>query len=128
MIAQSPAEAAALLDEAFRRGDLEAVLELYEDGAVMVVEQERLATGKGEISAVYRWFFANLKGAAKQGKTYVIEAGDIALLTSEWNVTHTTTGGDLMSRETCASVIMRKHPEGGWRIVVDYSWSYEVPM
>jgi ketosteroid isomerase-like protein len=126
MFTRSPAEAVELLDEAFDRGDLEAVLEFYEDGAVLVVEQERLATGKEEIRAVYRWIFASIKGAARQGETYVIEAGDIALLTSKWNISYMTAGGDFVSRESFASVIMRASPDVGWRIVVDHSWSRDV--
>ena len=126
MVTRSPAEAVELLDEAFDRGDLEAVLDFYEDGAVLVVEQERLATGKEEIRAVYRWILANLRGSARQGETYVIEAGDIALLTSKWAVSYVTSGGDFVSREAFASVIMRESPYGGWRIVVDHSWSRDV--
>jgi|SRR5215204_613790 len=126
MMTQSPAEAVELLDEAFDRGDLEAVLDFYEDGAVLMAEQERLATGKEEIRAVYRWILANLKGAVRQGETYIIEAGDIALLTSKWNVSYMTSGGEFVSRESFASVIMRESPDGGWRIVVDNSWGHDV--
>ena len=36
MLARTPLEAVELLDEAFNRGDLEAVLSPYEDGASSV--------------------------------------------------------------------------------------------
>ena len=121
---QSPADAAGLLEEAINRGDLDAAMDFYEDGAVMVVDQERLATGRAEIGAVYRWLFANHKGAARQGETYIVETGDIALLTSKWNASGVTSGGDFVGRESCASVVMRKNPDGGWRIVVDSSWGH----
>ena len=126
MIARSPAEAVELLDEAINRCDLDAVMDFYEDGAVLVADQERLATGKEEIRAAYRWILANLKGAARQGETYIIEADDIALLTSKWNVSYMTSGGEFVSRESFASVIMRESPDGGWRIMLDNSWSHDV--
>jgi uncharacterized protein (TIGR02246 family) len=122
MVARNPLEAVELLDEAFNRGDIEAVLELYEDAAVMVVEPGRLATGKAEIRAAYEWIFANIEGAARQEKTHVIESGDIALFTSRWSFSGTASDGSSVARESYASVILRKNESGGWRIVVDNSW------
>ena len=126
MIARNPLEAVELLDEAFNRGDIEAVLDFYEEAAVMVVEPGRLATGKTEIRAAYEWIFANIKGAAKQEKTHVIEAGDIALFTSKWSFSGTASDGSSVSRESYASVILRKDGGGGWRVVVDNSWGHAV--
>lgn len=126
MIAQSPDKAVELLDEAFNRGDLEAVLDFYEDDAVMVAEPGRLACGKDEIRAIYQWIFANIKGTAGQEKTHVIEAGDIALFTSKWNFSGVAAGGGSVSRESFASVVLRKGRDGGWRVVVDNSWGYAV--
>src|ERR671933_1277906 len=107
MITRSPLEAIELLDEAFNRGDLEAVLNFYEDEAVMVAEPGRLAAGKSEIRAVYEWIFANIRGVAKQEKTHVIETGDIALFTSKWSFSGTAPGVDSVSRESYATVILR---------------------
>ena len=122
MIARNPLEAVELLDEAFNRGDIEAVLEFYEEAAIMVVEPGRLATGKAEIRAAYEWIFANMKGAGRQEKTHVIEAGDVALFTSKWSFSGTASDGSSVARESHASVILRKNEGGGWRIVVDNSW------
>jgi uncharacterized protein (TIGR02246 family) len=121
-MARSPLEVVELLDEAFNRGDIEAVLDFYEDGATMVVEPGRLAAGKPELRRVYEWIFSNIKGAAKQEKTHVIEAGDIALFTSKWSFSGMTMDGNSVSRDSYASVIMRKQGDGEWRIAVDNSW------
>lgn len=125
-MAKSPLEAVELLDEAFNRGDIEAVLDCYEDGAVVVAEPGRLAMGKAEIRAVYQWVFANIKGTARQEKTHVIETGDLALFTSRWSLSGTSLSGDSVSRESFASVVLRKNSNGDWRIVVDNSWGYAV--
>lgn len=97
---QTPLETIERLDEAFNRGDLEAVLDFYEDSAVMVIEPRRMATGKAEIRAAYEWIFANIKGVAAQEKTHVIETGDIALFASKWNFSGTFANGDSASRES----------------------------
>lgn len=126
MIARTPLEAVELLDDAFNRGDLEAVLGFYEDGAAMVVEPGRLATGKAELRRAYEWIFGNINGRAEQIKTHVIEAGDVALFTSEWRFTGTSADGRSVSRQSYASVILRKQADGGWRVVVDNSWGHAV--
>ena len=122
MPAQTPLEAIELLDELFNRGDLEAVLSFYEEGATIVVEPGRVAAGKVEIRGVYEWIFANIKGSARQEKTHVIEAGDLALFTSRWRFDGTALDGTNVSRESYASVILRRQPDGRWLIVVDNSW------
>src|SRR5437899_44929 len=114
MITQTPLETIELLDEAFNRGDIEAVLDFYEDDAVMVAEPNRVVTGKIEIRATYQWIFANIKGTATQEKTHVIETGDIALFTSKWNFAGAMLNGDSASRESYASVILRRQADGRW--------------
>jgi uncharacterized protein (TIGR02246 family) len=118
----SPLETIELLDEAFNRGDLEAILDFYEEGATVVLEPGRLATGKSELQRSYEWILSNIKGVARQEKTHVIETGDIALFTSKWSYSGTTSDGTPVSRESYASVVLRKHADGNWRIVVDNSW------
>src|SRR5260370_39698554 len=105
MTAQTPLETVELLDEASKRGDIEAVLDFYEEDAVMVAEPNRLATGKAEIRATYEWIFANIKGTATQTKTHVIETGDVALFTAKWNFSCVMLNGDSASRASYASVI-----------------------
>src|SRR5215213_2285688 len=108
MIQRTPLETIKLLDEAFNSRDIEAVLEFYEESAVIVVEPNRLASGKAEIRAAYEWIFGNINGTATQEKTHVIETGDIALFTSKWSFSGAMANGDSVSRESYASVILRR--------------------
>ena len=122
MIALTPLETVELLDEAFNRGDLEAVMDFYEEEAVIVVEPGRLATGRAEIRSAYEWIFKNIKGIARQEKTHVIESKDVALFTSKWSFEGETSDGTPVSRQSYASVILRREADGRWRIIVDNSW------
>jgi uncharacterized protein (TIGR02246 family) len=118
----NPLETVAMLDEAFNAGDLEAVLNFYEEDAAIVLEPGRIVTGKPELRRAYLWILSNIKGTARQEKTHVIETGDIALFTSRWNYTGTTSDGNTLFRESYASVVLRRQADGEWRIVVDNSW------
>ncbi|MDQ3817093.1 MAG: SgcJ/EcaC family oxidoreductase [Acidobacteriota bacterium] len=106
------------LDEAFNRGDLEAVLDFYEDGAVVVLEPGRTVQGKAGLREAFQAIFA-LDGVARQIKTAVIEAGDVALFISKWNFSGKTTDGTPFSRESIATSVFRKQADGRWRCVID---------
>jgi len=118
----SPLETVELLDDAFNRGDLEAILGFYEEGAAMVLEPGRIVAGRPELRRAYEWILNNIRGVARQEKTHVIDAGDIALFTSKWSYSGATTDGGPVSRESYASVVLRRQRDGDWRIVVDNSW------
>jgi uncharacterized protein (TIGR02246 family) len=126
MAQADPLKVVELLDEAFNCGDIEAILDFYEDGAVMVIEPGRLATGKDELRRTFEWMLTNIKGVAKQERTHVITAGDIALFLSKWSYTGASVDGAPFSRESYATVILRKGAEERWRIVVDNSWGLAV--
>ena len=79
MANNTPEEAVARVDEALNEGDIEAILDFYEDGAVMVAEPGRIVQGKANMRETFEAIL-RLKGVARQLKTHVIEAGDLALL------------------------------------------------
>jgi ketosteroid isomerase-like protein len=62
MLARSPEEAVHFLDRAFNDGDVDAILSFYEDAAVVVTEQGKMARGKAEL----RSFFSGLQALVPQ--------------------------------------------------------------
>lgn len=111
-------ETVSLMDEAFNRGDLEAVLQFYDDEAAVVLEPRRTVKGKAALRAAFEAVFA-LQGIARQIKTHVIESGDTALFISRWNFSGKTPDGTSFSREAVATSVFRRQPDGGWRCVID---------
>lgn len=109
------------MDEAFNRGDIEAVLDCYEDEAVMVLEPGRLVQGKAAMREAFRAILG-FEGVATQIKTNVIEAGGIALFTSKWNFTGKTPDRTPFSRDSVATSVFRKQADGKWRCIVDNSY------
>lgn len=61
-----------MVDDAFNRGDLEAVLDFYEATAVVEMEPGKLARGTAELREFFKRVMGS--GASKQLKTNVIEA------------------------------------------------------
>jgi ketosteroid isomerase-like protein len=118
-------ETVEMLDEAFNRGDIEAVLAFYEDEAVVVVEPGRLARGKVAIRAAFEFVFS-LQGMAKQIKTNVVESGDLALFLSKWTFTGTLPDGTPFTRESTATCVFRKNSGGEWRCLIDNSYGTAV--
>src|ERR1043165_3141609 len=64
------------MDEAFNRGDVDAVLDFYEDEAVVILEPGRVAQGKDKLREAFQFVFS-LQPVARQIKTHVIEADDL---------------------------------------------------
>jgi ketosteroid isomerase-like protein len=118
MIADSPGHAVEILDEAFNRGDLDAVLNFYEANAVVVREPGRLARGHVEI----RDFFtgAMQSGAhAKQLKTSIIEADGVALFLSRWTLNLPDAEQGTTNREFTATTVLRRQADGTWKALID---------
>jgi ketosteroid isomerase-like protein len=78
VIPSTPEQAVEMVDRAFNEGDIETVLNFYEDGAVVVTEPGKIARGKGELRSFFEQVLAS-KLSARQMKTYVLEADGIAL-------------------------------------------------
>ena len=123
MLAKSPQEAVRLLDEAFQRGDVDALLSYYEHNATMVVRPGMLATGTAELRRTFETILASFAEppAVVQEKVHVIEVGDIALFTSKWNLIGQAVSGEKVERTAYASAVFRKQSDGGWKLVVDNS-------
>jgi uncharacterized protein (TIGR02246 family) len=120
MIATSPEHAVELMDRAFNDGDIDAVLNLYEDFAVVVTEPGKTARGTDELRRFFKAVVAS-GASARQIKTHVIEADDLALFLSRWTLTSGTGDGDVSSRQFVATTVFRKQPTGGWKAIIDNS-------
>jgi uncharacterized protein (TIGR02246 family) len=121
VLATSPQEAVALADAAFNRGDIDAMLEFYEADAVLLFEPGRAVRGRAALADALRSLLTSRPTAAHR-KQHVIEAGDLALWTSQWSVTGTAPDGSPMSVSGCNSVVFRRGADGGWRVAVENPW------
>ena len=118
MIVSSPERAVDMLDKAFNEGDLETVLRLYEDAAVVVTEPGKLARGKEELRRFFEEVMAS-RPRARQLKTHVVEADGIALFLSRWTLaSHNSMEAP---KRFVATTVFRKQPNGEWKVLIDNS-------
>ncbi len=117
MALSSPQETVLALDDAFNRGDLEAVLAFYDDHAVMVMPG-RLARGKAELRQAFREIMAT-RPTVKQERTFALEADGVALFISRWTLTRTAATEE--PRHFVATAVFRRQTNGDWRCLIDNS-------
>ena len=118
MPAHSPEEIDIAFSEALNAGDGEAVLSLYEPGAVFVVPTGELAEGTAAIAEAVGAFFA-MKPRIDLRTEKVLRSGDLAMVSSSWNVTGTAEDGSPVEMTGNSTVVVRKQADGTWKLVLD---------
>ena len=102
--------------------DLDGVMALYAPDAVMVLMDGTTVTGTAAIREQLAGVLA-LQGRMTIRTRYVVEAGDLAVLSNEWTI---TAGDQTMSAVTAE--VARRQPEGGWLYVIDHPFASLEPQ
>ena len=93
--------------------DVDGFVALYAANAHMVLPDGSTITGHEAIREVAAQVCA-MKGRMSVTTRYVIEAGDLAILSNEWTL---TAGGESMSAITAE--VAQRQPDGGWLYIID---------
>ncbi len=118
MPARTPEEVDRCLAEAFRAKDLEAILALYEPGATFIAQPGQPVTGLAAIRVAIQELLS-IKPHLQLEVTRVLQAGDIALLSSTWTLTGTTPEGNALTMSGNGMEVVRRQSDGTWRYVID---------
>ncbi len=105
------------VEEGVNSRDLEGLMALYAPDASLVLPDGSTATGADAIREQLAGLLA-MDGRMTVRSRYVIEAGDLAVLSNEW----TYTAGDQTMGAITAEVA-RRQPDGGWLYVVDHPFA-----
>ncbi len=113
-IARSPEHAIEILDRAFNEGDLETIMNFYDESAIVVPQPGIEARGKAAIREMYAKM---LKPGimARQLKIRVLEADGIALFISQWSLRRPEQG----EATFISTTVLRQQHDGGWRALID---------
>ncbi len=112
MPARAPEELDVLIQQAFNHGDLDAVVALYEPGAVFSNQRGELRSGSDAIRQEMAPFTV-MKPDIKIEVTKVVAAGEIAVMYSRWSQ---TTPSQMSGR---AVEVARRQQDGNWLFVID---------
>lgn len=101
---------------AFNSRDINHLLALYEEHAVLRIDAEKTYTGRTAI-AVELGKLLRLPGEMVSHNNFCIEHGEIALLRADHSIVDT--GGTVIFSGSSAEVV-RRQAAGGWRLAVHY--------
>ena len=107
MTVGTPEQVVEMLDQVFNESDIDAVLNFYEEGTVVVTEPGKSIRGRGELSQFFEQVFAS-KPSARQLKTYVLEAEGIALFLPRWTLSGIGPNDSCAPRCLVATTVFRK--------------------
>jgi len=113
MPATKPQEIHTLFLDAFNRGDVEALVALYEPGALLVTGRGTVV-GHEAIREAYQHILAG--GSRMELRTHVVlESGDgLAVLHAGWTFHRGGSATPGLSTE-----VLRRQPDGSWLFVID---------
>ena len=123
MSMQNPRQLLQALEKAYNDGDIDALIELYEPGATVILEPGRPVMGHAAMRMALAQLLA-LGGHMQLRITAVIESGDIAVAYGEWSLTGATDpDGSPVNLEGRSTEVMRRQSDGSWLDVIDDPYS-----
>ena len=121
MSTHNPDEVVQAFFRAFNRGDLDAVMAMYEPQASMVVRSDHIAEGRAAVREALVGFLA-MKPTLMPEKYRIVTANDLALSIIKWSLKGTGPDGQPVRMEGTSSDVMRKQPDGRWLFAIDNPW------
>jgi len=107
--------------EAFNRGDIEGLLSLYAQDAVIVPEPGKQVSGKDAIRAALEGFLS-LKVPMTIETLSTVVVGDIAQTRGRWALRGTGPDGKPVEMGSATAEVWKRQPDGTWLTVIDDPW------
>ena len=111
-------------DRAIVAEDFDALLDIYTDDAVLVVEPGRNAKGKESIRKAFEAIAIYFKNGlqVKQNGMQILESGNTALVLANTVIS----APNLPVTERKATYVFNKTPDGKWLCSIDNSYGHEI--
>ena len=105
-------------------GDLESLVQLYENEAAFATQPGSLAHGVPGVREALAGFIS-MNGTLDLEVTRVLEVGDLALVIGVWSFDGTGPDGEPVRLEARNADVLRRQPDGTWRFVIDNPWGVD---
>jgi len=125
MSTSNPEDVLQAFFHSFNRGDLDAIMAMYEPQPSLVVQPGQVAQGRAAVREALIGFLAT-KPTLTPEKYKIVTANDLALTVIKWNLTGTDPDGKPVRMEGTSSDVMRRQPDGQWRFVIDNPWGTSI--
>ncbi|MGA8484605.1 MAG: nuclear transport factor 2 family protein [Nitrososphaeraceae archaeon] len=117
----TPEEVLNSVTEGINAGDLDSLMTLYEPLACFASQRGQLAKSPDGIRESLRGFI-DMNGKLDLKVKRVLRASDLALVTTEWSFSGTGSNGKRVDMTAKSADVLRQHPDGTWRFVIDNPW------
>ena len=108
---------------AFNTRDINNLMALYEENAVLRIDAEKTFTGKTVIAIELRKLLL-LPGKMLSHNNFCIEHGDIALLRADHSIVNTD-GATIFSGSSAE--VVRQQSDGSWLYIIDHAMGATLP-
>lgn len=105
----------SVMTTAFAKGDVDTVMSTYAPEAVVVGEPGKTVTGNLELRTMFASYI-KAGVAFTYGAHEVVIAGDTALHLMKW----TAPQPDGAEVSSLSVAVLRRQPEGGWKMIIDH--------
>jgi uncharacterized protein (TIGR02246 family) len=105
-------------NELFRQGDLEGLVSLYEEDAILCPTPGQEIKGRAEIKKRLSGLLA-LKGTLSTTEQNCVEFENVALLHARWSFTGVSPEGKAIQMGGSSTKLARRGADGAWRYVLD---------
>lgn len=120
----TPDEVLSSIVEGINKGDLDSLMTLYEPDACFATQPGQLAKNPEAVRQSLHNFI-DLKGKIDLKVKRVLQASDLALVTTEWSFSGTGPDGNPVNISSKSADVLRKQDDGTWRFVIDNPWGTE---
>ena len=114
----SPDQLHTTFADALAAGDVDALVDLYETGAIQLQQDGHVLTGRDNLRPV---FVALLKAKPDmQGsQRHALVAEDIALTSTSYEIRTQDPDGHPVTVKVVSAEVSRRQPDGTWRVLID---------
>jgi ketosteroid isomerase-like protein len=116
-------DAHATLAAAFNTGDVATVLSMYDVSGIIVPEPGKPVSGKEKWEEAIKGILS-IKGKMEIKTVYCLQAGNVAVGRSEWNITD----GKEVKVSAKGIELMKQQADGTWKIVIDHAFGAEANL
>lgn len=96
-------------------------MKLYESDACFASQPGQLAKSPEGVRQCLRDFI-DLKGKLDLKVKRVLQASDLALVTTEWSFSGTGPDGNPINMTAKSADVLRRQEDGTWKFVIDNPW------
>ena len=112
---QEPSNFPTAFDHALNAGNLEELLSLYDERAIIRTTDSRVEQGHVAIRVEMEKLIAS-KAAIVNKTRHTFQSGDTALIVVDWDLSLSTPDGQRVQRCETATNVLKNDPHLGWRI------------